>query len=160
MKCNRNCNPSHCQFNRNRRLSSRSNLEIFTLHHCALNRVCGGWVSSYIIVCYMFQRRPLDRLCALNPDSPAASTAFVANSRFVQLPFLLAARSNVASLARRSNKKKSFTWNGLTLRQQNKGTLRGDVLVLFMYIHSELNASAGVGYVCNYRSFVLGRSAA
>jgi len=31
---------------------SRLNLEIFTLHHCALNRGCSGWVSSFIIVCY------------------------------------------------------------------------------------------------------------
>jgi len=31
----------------------------------------------------MFQGRPLDRLCALNPDSPAASTTFVAKSHFV-----------------------------------------------------------------------------
>jgi len=31
----------------------------------------------------MFEGRPLARLCALNPDSPAASTAFVANSHFV-----------------------------------------------------------------------------
>jgi len=30
----------------------------------------------------MFQDRPFPRLCALNPDSPAASTAFVAISRF------------------------------------------------------------------------------
>jgi len=27
-------------------------LEIFTLHHCAMNRGCGGWVSSFIIICY------------------------------------------------------------------------------------------------------------
>jgi len=52
-------------------------LEIFTLHHCALNRGCGGWVSSCITVCYMFQGRPLDRLCALNPDSQTARTTFV-----------------------------------------------------------------------------------
>jgi len=50
MKCNRN--RLHCQFNRNRRLLSRLNLDIFTLHHCALNHGCGGWVSSFIIVCY------------------------------------------------------------------------------------------------------------
>ena len=50
MKLNRN--RLHCQFNRNRRLRSRLNLDIFTLHHCALNRGCGGWVSSFIIVCY------------------------------------------------------------------------------------------------------------
>jgi len=50
MKCNRN--RLHRQFNRNRRLFSRLNLQIFTLHHCALNRGCGGWVSSFIMVCY------------------------------------------------------------------------------------------------------------
>jgi len=33
-------------------LLSLLNLEIFTLHHCALNHGCGGWVSSFIIVCY------------------------------------------------------------------------------------------------------------
>jgi len=50
MKCNRD--QLHCQFNRNRRLRSRLNFVIFTLHHCALNRGYGGWVSSFIIVCY------------------------------------------------------------------------------------------------------------
>jgi len=36
----------------------------------------------------------------------------------------------------------------LTLRQQNSGTLRGEVLILSIYIQSELmNVSAGVGYV-------------
>jgi len=81
MKCNRN--RLHCQFNRNRRLRSRLNLEIFTLHRCALNRGCGGWFSSGIIAFYMFQGKQLDRLRVLNPDSPAESTTFVANSRFV-----------------------------------------------------------------------------
>jgi len=50
MKCNRD--RLHCQFNRNRRLLSRLNLEIFTLRHCAMNRGCSGWVPSFIIVCY------------------------------------------------------------------------------------------------------------
>jgi len=55
MKCNR----LHCQFNRNRRLLSRINLEIFTQHHCALNHGCGGWVSSLSsFVMVMFQGRP------------------------------------------------------------------------------------------------------
>jgi len=49
MKSNRN--RLHFQFNRNRRLVWRINLEIFSLHHCALNRGCGGWVSSLVIVC-------------------------------------------------------------------------------------------------------------
>jgi len=31
----------------------------------------------------MFEGRSLAHLCALNPDSPATSTAFVVNSRFV-----------------------------------------------------------------------------
>jgi len=52
MKCNRNRVRLHRQFNRNRRLLSRLNLEIFTLHHCAMNRGYGGWVSSFITVCY------------------------------------------------------------------------------------------------------------
>jgi len=50
MKCNRN--RLHWQFNRNRRLLSRLNLEIFTIHHCAMNRDCGGWFSSSIVICY------------------------------------------------------------------------------------------------------------
>jgi len=50
MKCDRN--RLHCQFNRNRRLRSRLNSDIFTLLHCALNRGCGGWVSFFIMVCY------------------------------------------------------------------------------------------------------------
>jgi len=50
MKCNRN--RLHCQFNRNRRLRSRLNLEIFTLHQCALHGGWGGWVSSFVIFCY------------------------------------------------------------------------------------------------------------
>jgi len=38
--------------------------------------------------------------------------------------------------------------NRLTLRQQNRGTLRGEVFVSFIYMQSELmNVSAGVGYV-------------
>jgi len=37
----------HRKFNRNRRLISRLNLEIFILHHCAVNRSFGGWVSSF-----------------------------------------------------------------------------------------------------------------
>jgi len=48
MKCNR----LHCQFNSIRRLLSRLNLEIFTLHHSAMNCDCGGWVLSFIIICY------------------------------------------------------------------------------------------------------------
>ena len=80
MKCNR----LHCQFNRNRRLRSRLNLEIFTLLHCALNLGCGGWVSFFIMVCYGYVSvEAISRLCASNPDSPWASTAFVANSHFV-----------------------------------------------------------------------------
>jgi len=49
-----NCNRIrlHCQFNRDRRLLSRLIIEIFTLHHCAMNRGFGGWVSSFIAVCY------------------------------------------------------------------------------------------------------------
>jgi len=38
-------------------------------------------VSSFVMI--MFQGMPLDRLRALNPDRPAESTTFVANSRFV-----------------------------------------------------------------------------
>ena len=45
------CNRLHCQFNRNRRLRLRLSLDISSPHHCALNRGCGGWVSSLVIVC-------------------------------------------------------------------------------------------------------------
>ena len=38
-------------------------------------------LSSFLMV--MFQGRLFPHLLALNPDSPAASTTFVANSRFV-----------------------------------------------------------------------------
>ena len=38
---------------------------------------------SLFFVMVMFQGKPFPHFCALNPDSPAASTAFVANSRFV-----------------------------------------------------------------------------
>ena len=38
-------------------------------------------LSPFVMV--MFKERPFARLCALNPDSPVASTAFVANYRFV-----------------------------------------------------------------------------
>jgi len=74
MACNRN--RLHCKFNRNRRLIPRLNLEIFILHHCAMNRSFGGWFSSV-------SEEAICRLCALNPDSSTASTAFVTNSRFV-----------------------------------------------------------------------------
>jgi len=44
----------------------------------------------------IFQEMPLAGLCALNPDSPAAtpaaSTAFVANSRFVAATLSVARR--------------------------------------------------------------------
>jgi len=32
-------------------------LEIFTLRHCAMNRGCGSWVSSFIIVWYGYVSR-------------------------------------------------------------------------------------------------------
>jgi len=56
VKCNRN--RFNYQFNRNRRLLSRLNLEIFTLHHCAINRGCGGWVSSFITQPKIDMRKP------------------------------------------------------------------------------------------------------
>jgi len=59
-------------------------VEIFTLHLHAISHGFGGWVSTWpSFVMVMFQRRPFARLCGLNPDSPTASTAFVANSCFV-----------------------------------------------------------------------------
>jgi len=67
----------------------------------------------------LFQGRLYLPLCVLNPDCPAESTAFAANSCFVAATLLLAARSNVASLVRRSNKKKSFTyqWVNTSVRE-------------------------------------------
>jgi len=82
MKYNRN--RLHCQFIHNRRLLSRLNLEIFTLHHCVMNRGYGGWVSSFIIICYGYASGE-----AIYPSmwfksrQSRASTAFLANSRFV-----------------------------------------------------------------------------
>jgi len=76
MKCNRN--RLRWQFNRNRRLLSRLNLDIFTLHHCAMNHSCCGWfppLSSFVMV--MFQGRLFPPLRRLNPHSPGASTAFL-----------------------------------------------------------------------------------
>ena len=48
----------------------------------------------------MFAVRLFTPLCGLNPDSPGASRAFLANSRIVPatVAFLLAARSNEVSL--------------------------------------------------------------
>jgi len=42
------CNQLHCQFNCNRRLRSRLNLEVLTLHHYAMNHGCGRCISSII----------------------------------------------------------------------------------------------------------------
>ena len=64
-------------------------------------------LSQFVMV--VLDGRPLARLCALNPDSPEASTAFVANFRFVPASLLLAVRSNVVGLVRRSNKNKRFS---------------------------------------------------
>jgi len=36
-----------------------------------------------IICCDYVSEKAICRLCALNPDSPTASTAFLTNSRFV-----------------------------------------------------------------------------
>jgi len=44
-------------------------LEIFTLHHCAMNRRCGGWVSSFIIICYGYiSGRLFACLCGLKGE--------------------------------------------------------------------------------------------
>jgi len=43
----------------------------------------------------MFQGRPLARLCALNPDSPAASTAFTADAHFVPANLPVGRQNNV-----------------------------------------------------------------
>jgi len=42
-------------------------------------------LSSFVVI--MFQGRLFARVGGLKPDSPAASTAFVANSRFVPASF-------------------------------------------------------------------------
>jgi len=80
MKCNR----LHCQFNHNRRLRSRLNLKsspYITVRWTSVMVAIFPPLSSFVMA--MFQGRLLPRLCALNPDSPTASTAFVANSHFV-----------------------------------------------------------------------------
>jgi len=77
-----------------------------------------GFSPLSLFAMVMFEGRPFARLCALNQDRPAKSTALVANSALFQLTFMLATRSNVVSLVRCSNKTKGFTKNELTLRQQ------------------------------------------
>ena len=58
-----------------------------------------GFPALPLFVMVMFQGRLFARLCGLNPDNRRASTAFVANSRFVPpITFLLAAISNIVSL--------------------------------------------------------------
>jgi len=57
--------------------------EIFTLHHCAPR----FWLLGFLLyhrlwLCFRGSHLPV--CVALNPNSPRASTAFVANSRFVQ----------------------------------------------------------------------------
>jgi len=42
-------------------------------------------LSPFVMV--MFQGRLFAHLCVINPDSPRAGTAFVANSRFVPASF-------------------------------------------------------------------------
>jgi len=54
-----------------------------------------------------FQGRLFAHLFGLNPDSTGASTMFLADSRFVPVTFLLAARSNVVSLVKRRVKNMS-----------------------------------------------------
>jgi len=58
--------------------------------------VASGYPPSSSFVMVIFQEMPLAGLCALNPDSPAAtpaaSTAFVANSRFVAATLSVARR--------------------------------------------------------------------
>jgi len=54
MKCNRN--RLHCHFNRNRRLLSRLNLEIFTLHHCDEPRLWWlGFLFCHRLLCLRFR---------------------------------------------------------------------------------------------------------
>ena len=50
--------------------------------------MAAGFPPLLSFVTLMFQGRPFPCLCALNPDSPVASTAFVANSRFVPATLL------------------------------------------------------------------------
>jgi len=61
MKCNRN--RLHCQFNRNRRLLSRLNLEIFTLHRCTMNLRCGGWFPPLSSFCYVSREAISASMC-------------------------------------------------------------------------------------------------
>jgi len=148
MKCNRD--RLHCQFNRNQRLLSRLNLEIFTLRHCAMNRGCSGWVpplSSFVMV--MIQGRLFSRLCVLNPDSAVASTALCSSYPSSWPPEVTLRVQWDVTTKRRALLKNELTLSILLpLRQQNSGTFPGEVLVLFMFIQRQLmNVSAGVAYV-------------
>jgi len=69
-------NRLHYQFNRNRRLISRLNLEFFALRQCAMNRGLGGWISplsSIVIVksqqwqCDDRQANPSQYICTSRP---------------------------------------------------------------------------------------------
>jgi len=73
MTCNRN--RLHCQFNHNQRFISRLKLGNLHLHYCAINPCFGGWVSSYIIVCYDYASGE-----ALFPSVCAKSKSGVSNS--------------------------------------------------------------------------------
>jgi len=105
MKCNR----LHCQFNRNRRLISRLNLEIFTLHHCVMNHSCGSWVSSFIIICYgCVSGKAIYPSTWFKSRQSRGKHSISNKSRLCfQLAFRLAARSNVVSLVRHINKNRS-----------------------------------------------------
>jgi len=49
-----------------------------------MNGVFGDWVSSFITFCYGYvSGEVICPFVCFKSDSPAASTAFVANSRFV-----------------------------------------------------------------------------
>jgi len=46
-----------------------------------------GFLPLSFFVMVMFQQRTFAHLSGLNPDSPGASTAFLANSRFLPASF-------------------------------------------------------------------------
>jgi len=63
MKCNRNRNGLHYQFNRNPRLRSRLNLEIFTLHHCDEPRLWWLGFLLYHRLSWLCFRRDYSPVC-------------------------------------------------------------------------------------------------
>jgi len=82
--------------NRNQRLLWRVNLDLFTLHHCAINCGFGSWISSLVIGSCGYVSA--EAICEFVHVKSRYSSGHRSLSRFVlAIAFLLAARSNVVS---------------------------------------------------------------